>query len=183
MKNLFTLAFLALISLSTYSQDKLSTTSGHIKFFSTTPVEDIEANNYKVISNLTPSTGLIVFSVPMQSFEFPKAKMQQHYNSKNFLNTKKFPKGKFKGTITNLSDINFSTDGTYAATVTGKLTIHGITNDVTEKIKFTIADGKVDGMIEFDLVLADYGVIFTKGKPSKNIAKTIKITAHLNYSN
>jgi len=102
MKKLF-LSLILLISINAFAQDKLLTTSGHIKFFSSTPAEDIEANNYKVISKMTPETGVVVFSVPMQSFEFPKALMQKHYNSKKFLHTKKYPKAKFKGTITNLS--------------------------------------------------------------------------------
>ncbi len=182
MKNLILTLFLTVISITAFSQDKLSTTTGHIKFFSSTPAEDIEANNYKIISNITPETGNIVFSVPMQSFEFEKALMQKHYNSKKFLNTKTFPKSKFKGTITNLTDIDFTNNGTYKANVTGNLTIHGVTKEVSENFTLTIKDGKVTGLTEFNIVLADYGVVFAKGKPSTNISKTIKIIANLNYS-
>ncbi len=181
MKNLF-LLLLSIVSLTAFSQDKLSTTSGHIKFFSSTPAEDIEANNYKVTSILKPTEGTLVFSVPMQSFEFEKALMQKHYNSKKFLDTKQFPKSKFKGTITNVSDIDFATDGSYEANVTGTLTIHGVAKEVTEKLNVTVKDGAVTGMTTFDVVLADYGVVFTSGKPSTNISKTVIITAHLNFS-
>jgi len=182
MKNLVLTLAIALISLTAFSQDKHSTTSGHIKFFSSTPAEDIEANNYKVTSIIKPTEGTIVFSVPMQSFEFEKALMQKHYNSKKFLNTKQFPKGKFKGTITNLADIDFTTDGTYEATVTGTLTIHGVAKEITEKFSLAVQGEAITGTTTFDLVLADYGVVFTKGKPSENIAKNIKITANLNYT-
>jgi len=182
MKSLFLSIVLILTSITTYSQGKLSTTSGHIKVFSTTPVEDIEANNYKVTSNLTPSTGVIVFSVPMQSFEFPNAKMQRHYNSKKFLNTKRHPKGKFKGTITNISDIDFTKNGSYTAFVSGKLTIRGVSNNVSERVYFTVKDGVVTGKIEFDIVLANYRVIFTKRKAAKNIAKSVEVTVLLNYT-
>lgn len=181
MKNIFFTAILIFFSISTFSQEKLSTTTGHIKFFSTTPVEDIEANNYTVTSNLTPSTGTIVFSVPMQGFEFPKAKMQKHYNSKKFLNTKDFPKGKFKGTITNIEDINFNENGSYSAIISGQLTIHGITNNIEETLKLDVNDGAISGMTEFNITLSDYGVVFEKGKPSTNIGKTVKITAVLNF--
>ncbi len=181
MKKLF-LSLLVSISISSSAQDKLATTSGHIKFFSSTPAEDIEANNYKVISKITLETGVLVFSVPMQSFEFEKSLMQKHYNSKKFLHTKKFPKGKFKGTISNLSDIDFSKDGTYNTMVSGNLTIHGVTNKVSEKLTFTVKNGAVMGMTTFNITLADYGVVFKKGKPSKNIAKTVKIITHLNYT-
>ncbi len=182
MKNLLLTLFIAAISISAFSQDKLSTTSGHIKFFSSTPAEDIEANNYKAISIIKPESGSIVFSIPMQSFEFEKALMQKHYNSKKFLDTKQFPKSKLKGTITNLADIDFTKDGTYEATVTGTLTIHGVSKEISEKLTLTIKSGNITGITEFDIVLADYGVIFKGGKPSTNISKTIKITANLNYS-
>lgn len=182
MKNLLLAILLISISTTSFGQEKLKTTSGHIKFFSTTPAEDIEANNYKVTSSLTPSTGVLVFSVPMQSFEFPKAAMQKHYNSKKFLNTKKFPKAKFKGTITNLSSVNFSEDGTYNADVSGELTIHGVTNKVSEKMTLTIKNGTATGVTSFNITLAEFDVVFTKGKPSKNIAKSVVITANLNYT-
>lgn len=181
MKNLF-LSFILILSINSFGQEKLATTSGHIKFISSTPVEDIEANNYKVTSVVNLETGVLVFSVPMQSFEFPIAKMQKHYNSKKFLNTKKFPKGKFKGTISNLAAIDFSKDGTYDAIVVGNLSIHGISNKVSEKLTITIKEGAVTAMTVFDITLADYGISFTKGKPSKNIGKTVQITAHLNYN-
>jgi hypothetical protein len=52
----------------------------HIKFFSTTPAEDIEANNYSATSTLNTSNGSVAFSVPMQGFEFEKRLMQRHFN-------------------------------------------------------------------------------------------------------
>ena len=180
MKNLFVI-LLTFISLTAFSQAKLTTTSGHIKFFSSTPAEDIEANNYKVISNLTTDKGDLVFSVPMQSFEFEKALMQKHYNSSKFLDTKKFPKSKFKGTITNMAEIDLNTDGSYEAHVTGSLTIHGVTKEIKENLQLKVNGGKVTGTTSFDIVLADYGVVFAKGKPSTNIAKTVKATVNLDF--
>ncbi|MGC9342103.1 MAG: YceI family protein, partial [Bacteroidales bacterium] len=94
------IGFISLFSLSTMAQDRYVSSKMHIKFFSTTPVEDIEANNYASVSTINPSTGEVVFSVPMQSFEFEKALMQQHFNNEHFLETNVYPHSKFKGTIT-----------------------------------------------------------------------------------
>lgn len=135
-KTIFTLAIAALVAITTAfttAESKLVSKNGHINFFSHTAVEDISADNYKVVSTLDIASGDVVFSVLMQSFEFEKAKMQQHYNSSKFLDTKTFPKAKFKGKITNLSGIDFSKEGTYDANVSGELTIHGVTTAVTEK--------------------------------------------------
>ena len=90
------IAAVVVISLTSFtaSAQKLVSSTTHFKFFSTTPAEDIQANNYKAVGTIEKSTGDIVFSVPMQSFEFEKALMQEHFNSKKFLNTKANPKAK-----------------------------------------------------------------------------------------
>ncbi|WP_340074048.1 YceI family protein [Leptobacterium sp. I13] len=182
MKKLIVALSFGLIAFYGFAQESFSTETGHIKFYSHTSVEDIEANNYKVISKVTPSTGAIVFSVPMQSFEFEKALMQKHFNSGKFLDTKEFPKAKFKGLIRNLPDIDFSSNGTYIANVEGELTIHGVTKNVSEQMTIEVSGNTAKGNAKFDVVLADYDVVFTKGKPSTNIAKTVEVTVALDLA-
>jgi len=118
----------------------------------------------------------------MQSFEFEKSAMQKHFNSNKFLDTKAFPKSKFKGMITNLSDIDFAGDGEYKAQVSGDLTIHGVTNAVTENATITVDGGTITVDVVMDITLADYEIAFKKGKPSTNIAKTVKATIKAVYN-
>ncbi len=160
---------------------KLISKAGHINFFSHTSLEDISANNYKVVSTLETTTGNVAFSVPMQGFEFEKALMQQHFNSKDFLNTKDFPKAKFEGKITNISDVDFTKDGVYEANVSGNLTIKDVTKPINEKGTVTIKGGVLNAKTKFKLVLADYGITFKKGKPSTNVAKEIEVTLDADY--
>ena len=108
--------------------------------------------------------------------------MQKHYNSPKFLDTKTFPKAKFKGKITNLNDINFSKGGTYNANVSGELSMHGVTKPITEKGTITVKGGKVIVDIKFQITLADYNVAFEGGKPSTNIAKNIDVTVKTEYN-
>jgi polyisoprenoid-binding protein YceI len=180
---LFTVVTLTTFSLMafTHTAEKMKSTKSHISFFSTTPVEDIQANNYKAVSSIDPSTGDVVFSIPMQSFEFEKSTMQKHFNSDKFLDTKAFPKAKLKGKITNISDIAFDKDGTYDAEITGELTIKGVTNTITEKGTVTVKGNKVKVNSKFTLNLADYKITFEKGKPSTNIAKTVEVTVVAEY--
>jgi len=163
------------------SASKLVSKDAHISFFSHTAVEDITANNYKVVSTLDPTTGDIVYSVPMQSFEFEKALMQKHFNSKDFLNTKKYPKAKFAGKISNLEAVDFDKDGTYDVLVVGDLNIKEVTKRLNEKATITVEGGKVTLGSKMNIVLADYGVTFTKGKPSTNVAKEVEITVKAIY--
>ncbi len=153
----------------------------HIKFFSTTPAEDIEANNYKAVSTIDQSTGEVVFSVPMQSFEFEKALMQKHFNQKKFLDTKTYPRAKLTGTIINLDEVNWDKDGTYNARIRGDLTIRGVTKPYTENGTITISGNTLKVNSTFNVTLADHGIAFKKGKPSTNIAKTVEVTVVAEY--
>ena len=85
MKKLILLITLALFVGSAFSLDsKKVSKQTHIKFFSSTPAEDIEAHNYKSIATMDTETGGLVFSVPMQSFDFDKRLMQKHFNQEKF---------------------------------------------------------------------------------------------------
>jgi polyisoprenoid-binding protein YceI len=178
---LLTVAVALFAGFSANGQSKLVSSKSHIKFFSSTPAEDIQANNTTAVSTINPATGEIVFSVPMQGFEFEKALMQKHFNGKDFLNTKEFPKAKLTGKITNIDKVNFSADGTYDAHVEGELTIKGVTKPVHEMGKITVAGEKVDASSKFNITLSDYGITFVKGKPSTNIAKTVEVTLQAEY--
>jgi len=171
------------ISVAGFAQDsdKLVSSKSHIKFFSSTPAEDIVASNTASVSTINKSTGKVVFSVPMQGFEFDKRLMQRHFNNDKFLDTKTFPKSKLKGKITNLDEIDFSKDGTYNADVEGELTIKGESNLVKEKGKVIVKDGQVNVYSQFNVTLVDYGIEFVKGKPASNIAKTVEVTVNAEY--
>lgn len=180
-KLLLTATFLLIVATNFGQTTKLVSSKTHIKFFSHTSVEDISANNYASVSTIDPATGDVIFSVPMQSFEFDKALMQKHFNSDKFLDTKQFPKAKLKGKITNISEINFSEDGTYNALVEGEMTIKGKTNPIKEKGTITVKGNVVTVTSVFNITLADYGVAFEKGKPSTNIAKMVEVTVNAEY--
>lgn len=174
-----TLAVVTIMAVSTLAfkpiSNKLVSKDTHISFYSHTAVEDITANNYKVVSTVDKTTGDIVFSVPMQSFEFEKSLMQKHFNSDDFLDTKQFPKAKFVGKITNLQAVDFSKDGTYQATASGELTIKDVTKQVNEKGIIKVESGNVTVSLKLNITLSDYKITFSKGKPSTNIAKNVEL--------
>ena len=120
--------FLLLLSAFAMSQDKYFTKSGRISFFSTAPMENIEAH-HRSVSAVLDKNGNIQFSLLMKGFEFKKALMQEHFNKK-YVESDQFPKAEFKGQIINNSEINYATDGNYPARVKGKLTLHGQTREI-----------------------------------------------------
>ena len=180
---LFSVAVALFISAAGFGQSgsKLVSTKTQIKFFSSTPAEDIEAQNTASVSTIEKGTGDVVFSVPMQGFEFEKSLMQKHFNNDKFLDTKAFPDAKLKAKISNLESIDFATDGSYPATVKGELIIKGKTNPISEIGTLTVKGNLVSIESTFDITLADYGITFVKGKPSTNIARTVQVTVQAEY--
>ena len=174
MKKNLILALILLLSTVTFAQDRFYTKTGKIDFFSKASLEDIEAKNKTVTAVIDSKTGAIQFSVQMKGFEFEKQLMQQHFNE-NYVESDKFPKGEFKGTITNKSDIKYTTDGTYTAKVKGKLTIHGVTKDVETTGTVKVAGGKLDATSAFNILLSDYDIKIPAVVKDK-ISNSIKIT-------
>ena len=81
------------------------TRTGEISFYSSTPVEDIEAKNKTVTAIFDATSGKIQFSAAMKSFKFEKALMEEHFNE-NYVESDQFPKSTFNGVIENIGDVN-----------------------------------------------------------------------------
>jgi len=167
------LVLVLLLSATVYSQNYVTKT-GHIKFYSETPIETIEAHNHAVNSAVNIKSGDFVFKVLVKSFEFEKALMQEHFNE-NYLESDKFPNSTFKGKIVNVKNIDLRKNGTYDAEVHGDLTIHGITKAVEEKGTFTVMDGKIQGKSVISVPLEDYE-IKVPGAVKEQISESIEVT-------
>jgi hypothetical protein len=139
------------------AQDRYFTKTGKIEFYSKAPMEDIAARNKTVAAVLDTKTGALQFSVLMKGFEFEKALMQEHFNE-NYIESDKFPKGEFRGAITNNNEVNYNREGTYTANVKGKLTIHGVTKDVETTGTFKVGGGKIDANSVFHILLSDFSI-------------------------
>jgi hypothetical protein len=74
------LALLA-IHFQSEAQTQYASDSSAIRFFSKTPIENIEAVNHKATSTISPAEYSIQFQVPMSGFQFENGLMQKHFNS------------------------------------------------------------------------------------------------------
>lgn len=160
------------------SAQKYTTRTGRVSFFSTTPVENIEAFNNEASAAIDTKTGDVLFIIPIKSFKFEKALMQEHFND-NYMESDKFPKAEFKGKLADISKINFAKDGTYKTTVAGKITIHGVTKDVTVPGTIQIKNGKAAVDTKFKVKLADYGIkvaSIAKGKIAEQVEVSVNST-------
>ena len=156
-------------------KNKLTSRKVLVTFFSKTEDDNIKANNYKAIATLDVKSGMVVFSIPMQSFEFEKAMFQRYYNSTKFLNTKNYPRTKFVGKINNLKEINFDVFGKYQTRYSGNLTIRGETRQIHEKGTLTISKGSVTMKSSFLVKLSDFKIATNFGIPDTKVSKTVEI--------
>ena len=167
------------MTVSLTAQNKYFTKEGRAQFESKAPLEEITAVNKKVTSVLDASSGQIEFSVLMKAFEFEKALMQEHFNE-NYVESDKFPKSVFKGKIDNADQVKWTTDGIYPVKVTGTMTIHGVTKDITVPGTFEVKGGKINGKSSFTILLKDYNIAIPNLVKDK-VSETVKIDVDLNY--
>ena len=154
---LLIVAFCAITA--TISAQKFFTKDGKVKFDATlaNSPETIEALSKTGTCVLDAASGKMQWAVLIKGFRFEKALMQEHFNE-NYMESSKFPKATFLGQITNLNEVNLAQDGIYNAIVAGKMTIHGITKDISTNGALTVSEGQIKLNAGFSLLLADYGI-------------------------
>jgi polyisoprenoid-binding protein YceI len=135
------------------------TRNGNVSIYSHTPAEDIKAQNNEVVGVLNAATGDIEIKLAIKSFHFLKTAMEEHFNDDDYMASEKYPKAGFKGKITNISDVNFSKDGTYNVTVSGDLTIRDVTKTITATGTVTVANGSPTLNSTFTVKRKEYNVI------------------------
>lgn len=154
------------------AQEKYFTKSGRISFISKAPLEDIEARNKAALAVIDTKTGAIQFSVLLKGFDFEKALMQEHFNE-NYVESHKYPKSEFRGTIVNNSKIDYKKPGKYPALVKGKLSLHGVTRDVQTAGFVHVEGNSIRATANFPITLSDYKISIpsvVKDKISKKVA-------------
>ncbi|WP_316825940.1 YceI family protein [Pedobacter miscanthi] len=140
-------------------------------FFSSTPIEDIDASSKGGASAINTKTNEIIFKVSNSSFQFKKKLMQEHFNE-NYMESDKYPTSDFKGKI--VEPIEFSKPGTYPITIKGNLQIHGVTKAYQVKGSLVITGEEIKAASAFNVKLVDHN-IKVPTLVFKQIAETIQV--------
>ena len=112
----------------------------------------------------------------MKSFKFEKALMQEHFNE-NYVESDKYPKAVFQGKFLNF---NLDDSSEQNVTATGKLTIHGVTKEITATGTFKISTNQIAARSKFVIRLEDYKVKIPQILWN-NIAEEVEVTIALTY--
>lgn len=150
--------------------------NGEVSFSSSTPVEDIAASSKQMSCILDASTGSFAFQIPIRSFHFEKALMEEHFNE-NYMESAQFPNGVFKGNFVNWNAANLKDGKPHTLEARGELTIHGVTVQRTISGTITWKDGKWVMQAQFKIPTAAHEIVIPDVVKEK-IAKEIQVNVN-----
>lgn len=176
MKKTILITLITFVITNFAAAQKIYTKNGVTSFFSSTKMEDIKAENNQVLCVLNTQTGELQFSLLNKGFHFSKALMEEHFNE-NYMESSKYPKSTFKGTVADITKVNFNKDGSYPVSVKGDLNMHGVTKNVTAAGNIIVKDGKATAASKFTVKLADYKISVPSAVKA-NISESIEITVN-----
>lgn len=167
-----------LISVSNVAnaQNRYKIVFPNVNFFAGTPLEDIDGTSDKLVGILDAEKMGFAFRIAMNSFQFPRALMQEHYNE-NYLETEKFPNADYKGQIE--GTVDWESDGIYDVRTLGQFTIHGVEKAYDIPAQIIVKDGQISIKAVFDIVLEDHDIKRPKIVMLK-IADRAKVTVEAN---
>ena len=166
-----------------------------VKFFSTTPLEDITGISNAVkgkvtlnVSDIKTMKGSI--SIPVSSIKTAIDLRDEHLRSENWMDAENYPEISF--VIKRVGDVKVAADNKLEAKVTGDFTAHGVTKEVVADVSLTYLDaseqtkqyapGDLLGVqAKFNITLSDFEV--ENMVVGQKVSESIEITATLRGSN
>lgn len=180
MKKIAFLAAVVTMMATNIQAQKYFTKEGKITFHAGTSVEDIDATTSTATCVIDAATGDMQWSVLVKGFKFERALMEEHFNE-NYMESNTYPNSTFKGKIDNINAVKFTTDGVYKVKVSGKLTMHGETKDITTDGTITVKAGKITADSKFTVNPADYKISIP-GAVKDKISNNIEIVVSANIA-
>ena len=158
MKKAILFVSFVMVTGSLFAQKKI-TTSATVKFDATTSIDNLaKAENKTVVATLNTQTGAVVLEATVKNFSFSNPTMQGHFNGSSWMDSDKFPMFNYKGTITDISSVNFTKDGTYTVKTEGVLTVKGVEQKLSTPATIVVKGGSLSASADFSIKLSDYGI-------------------------
>lgn len=181
MKNIIALTIICFAFFATaIGQEKYATKTGEITFEASVPsFEEVKAKNANVSAVLDATTGNFAALALMKGFRFKVALMEEHFNE-NYIESSKYPKASFKGTINafNISEIS-ANDKEYM--VRGVLNFHGVDKEVQVPAMVSVSEDVVSVKMQFMLRPEEFNIKIPSVVSNK-IAEDINVNAVFNIN-
>ncbi len=165
------------------SAQKFFSKDGKVSFNATSAnsPEKIEGITNKGVFVLDAATGAVEMAVLLKGFHFERALMEEHFNE-NYVESHKYPKANFQGTVTDIKMVNLQKDGSYPVHIEGSLTLHGATNKISSTGVLTVAGGIISAAkTSMAVNLTDYKIDIPSVVRDK-VAQQAKIEVNLSLA-
>lgn len=160
------------------AQEIYTATGVKTSFYSSAPIEDIQATSAKGIAVWNLASGEISVKIPIRSFEFRKALMQEHFNEE-FMESHKYANAVFKGKVAkkNLR----SAPQNITTTVQGILEIHGKQKAREIPVELSFRNEKIHMSSGFEVACNDHDIKIPRIL-WKNIAEVVQVKVNANFT-
>ena len=174
--------FLGLIAMTSVNWGQTySTKSGTLSFEASVPsFEEVSAKNESVSAIFKTETGTFACLTLVKGFRFKVALMEEHFNE-NYIESSKFPKTTFKGTIV-VFDLKTLNDTEQSFIAKGTLSLHGVEKQVEIPVQLGINGDALVMSSQFNLKPEDFNIKIPKVVSSK-IAEDIEVVLELVLKN
>lgn len=125
-----------------------------------------------VVPGEQPKSGSIKLTIDASSIYTDSEKLTGHLKSADFFDVEKFPTASFQSTSVEQGEVG-------KHKVTGDLTMHGVTKQVTFPATITLAGDTVKANSEFSINRKDFGIVYP-GMPDDLIRDDVIITFDIN---
>lgn len=156
---------------------KYITKTGTIYFKSHTDAIDIDGTNNSVAAILDSETGEFVVIVLVKAFELPLATAKNHFND-TYMESDKYPRANFKGTVAEIKNIDLSIDGSHTVTVEGVLSIHGKDKPLKQTGVIEVKNGTISGKTNFKINIDDHSIVVPNDVKDR-VAKIVDVNIEL----
>ncbi|MBC6610328.1 YceI family protein [Hymenobacter sp. BT507] len=153
---------------------KYTTRTASISFFSSTPLEDIDAHNRQVGAAFDAATGQVAFTAAMRDFQFKRSLMQEHFNE-NYMESERYPKATFAGRVLSYTPELLQQAGPQTVQVEGDLTLHGVTRRVRVPGTLELRGTQLLMQSKFTVAPADFKIEIP-ALVRAHLAKTMEVT-------
>ena len=179
MKKLGIILIFAVTVCSVNAQDKYFTKTGTVNFEASANAafEEVKAANKTVTAILNTANGEIASLVLVKGFRFKNALMEEHFNE-NYMDSDKYPKATFKGSIENF-DVNQLSSENKTYQLKGILTSRGKDKNITTDVVLKKEGATIKLVSDFVVTPQEFGISIPKIVSDK-IAKEIIVTLDFN---
>lgn len=176
MKKVSTFLIILFVSVSSLYAQKFIGKTGKASFTSDAPMELINAASNELVGILNTTDRTFAFSIVITSFKGFNSELQREHFNENYMESDKYPKASFTGTI--VENVDFSKDGTYQVNAKGKLNIHGVTVERTIPATIITKAGKPSISSKFTVKLVDHKIEIPT-IVMKKVAEEVYITINI----